>query len=165
MTEALGVLGFAISLVLGAVKLWETFFRKSRFEADIHWASSPDSPVLEVAIANVGWKKDSVRALHFRTRFPRKGDPHQREWLEWQIAGPTWGDVPMVLDVDEVTPRQELPVNELPYARLGEELLEGGAELVLENARGRKTTFPIKKFGDGPPPPEPDVLQSNDGNS
>lgn len=153
MTEVLGVLGFLISVVLGLVQIWQTFFRRSRFEAVVEWANSADGPVLEVNIANVGWKKDSIRAINFRTRYRDAADPHDREWLEWSIAGPTWDDVPVVLDVDEITPRQELPLQVLPYNQLKEDLIAGRAELIIVNARGKRTMCGVSPFGAGPPPP------------
>jgi hypothetical protein len=157
--ETLGILGFAISTLLAAIKIWETFFRKAHFEADIDWAHSDTGPVLEIAIANTGWKKDSIRAIHFRTKFPDATDPHRREWLEWEIEGPTWGNLPLVLDVDEVTPRQRLPLAQVPYSRLVRELVGGRAQLLILNARGRKTFVSIEAPSEGPPPPPSETLR------
>jgi hypothetical protein len=45
--DLLGVLGFALALVLGFVKFWETFFRRSKFAAFMEWGSEGGAPALK----------------------------------------------------------------------------------------------------------------------
>jgi hypothetical protein len=115
---------------------------------------------IEAVIANVGWKKDSVRSLYFRTRFPDAADAHRRAWLDWRMSGPTWSDAPFVLDVNEVSDRFTLPLSQLgpEQGRIVEDLTQGEAQLLVINARGKTKTFPIPDPKKGPPPPDPEHL-------
>lgn len=161
MAEILGILGFLISFALLVIKGWEVFFRKSRFDAYLAWAQSNGDNILEFNIANVGSKKDSIRSVVFRTPFRRVPDPYDRRWNHWEVGGTTWDVFPLVLDVDEVTPRIELPLSVLTgfLAGLERELRQGTAELLVTNARSKETAFPIPRPGTGPPTPTPEDLR------
>jgi hypothetical protein len=151
----LGVLGFLVALALAVIKAWETFFQEARFDAFFDWADSPKGPSLEVSIANIGWKKDSVRAANIRRPFVETDPEEDRKWLEMQIEGPRWKDLPAVLDVNDMTPRMEIPIYWLNGVAPGfaDAVMSGTARLVVYNARGDEASFPIPPRGSGPKPP------------
>lgn len=160
--EVLGVVGFVLSVALGAAELWEKFFRRSKFEPFFEWGyTNRRIHVLEFSIANVGWKKDSIRTFTFRYPHPRQGGPENLKWLEWEVGSHTWPEIPMVLDVNEVTPRFELDLAQLEKGvgpGLPEHLLAGDAELIVTNARGKERVFPIPTPSGKPSPPSPEDI-------
>lgn len=159
-----GVAGFGLALALGGLKFWETFFRKSKFELYCEWSHLEDGVYeIEMTVANVGWRKDSLVFFHFRTP-AREGDPPEREWVEWEMQGSDWPSLPaVVLDVDAVAGRFSLPMaalEEMQMARLAREMVDGQAEAVLVNARMERTCAAIPGFPhEGPRPPTPGELR------
>jgi hypothetical protein len=135
------------------------FFRKAKFELYSEWGQLQDgSDVLELTIANVGWQKDSLVFLRFRTP-RRQDDPPDLVWLQWEVQGSTWPSLPaIVLDVNEVAGHFSIPMTALEamgYGRLARELIDGHAEAVLSNARLEETYVPIPPADQGPTPPTP----------
>jgi hypothetical protein len=157
----LGVLGFLVALSLAVIKTWETFFQKARFEAFFDWANSPDGYSLEVSIANVGWKKDSVRTANIRHPFPKENASDDRVLMDFEIDGPLWSDLPVVLDVNEITRRMEVPLYWVADVSpvTANAVTSGTAYLVITNARGKETPVAIPPVGRGPAPPSPQDLR------
>lgn len=157
-SDWIGVAGFALALLLGIVKLWEVF-RRSKFELYCEWSHLEDgSDGLEMTVANVGWKKDSLVFLRFRTP-AREGDPPDRKWLQWEVQASHWPALPaVVLDVNEVAGHFSIPMEvleEMGFGRLARELVSGHAEAVMVNARMKETYAPILGPNKGPGPPAP----------
>jgi hypothetical protein len=144
-----GLAGFVVALILAGIRVWEAF-RKSQFELYCEWAQAGNDYALELVVANVGWRKDSLVSMRFRTP-ARAGDPPTTAWYQWDVRSSEWPPLPaIVLDANEVTPAFVLPLAVLDRAgmgRLKRELLDGNAEAVLANAKNKVTTLPI------PPPP------------
>jgi hypothetical protein len=53
--------------------------------------------------------------------------------------------LPVVLDVDEATSVIEYPISELPRG-LDARILNGDAQLLVTNAGGRESVFPVQPF-------------------
>ncbi len=123
----------------------------------MEWGKHTEQPVLELFVANIGWKKDTVRSIYFRAPHD---DPNLKAY-EWEMTSSQWPDLPAVLDVDTVTSRIEVPLVDLDQVglhRLAQELREGTAEVVVVNARRRESLFKVPPYGTGPPAPNPDPL-------
>jgi hypothetical protein len=93
----LGVLGFALALVLALLKAWETFWQKPNLTLDVRWHHRPtDGTVpyeLYVDLANLGRRRDTAREIGFAKQ---KGDEDVR------VPNSIDRQLPKVMDVDTV---------------------------------------------------------------
>jgi len=161
LTDWIGVAGFALAVLLGLLRLWE-LFRRSKFELYSEWGKLGDgTDGLEMTVANVGWKKDSLVFLRFRTP-AREGGPPDLRWLEWEVRASNWPNLPaVVLDVNEVAGHFSIAIDALEetgFGRLARELVDGQAQAVLVNARMKETFAPIPSPNQGPRPSTQEVL-------
>ena len=63
-TLIVAILGFAISLGLAAIKVWETFLAKPRLDVSFVWFDALSYLLeLHITVGNLGYRPDSVRSI------------------------------------------------------------------------------------------------------
>lgn len=136
--DTLTVIGFSVSLFLFGIELWRTFWRKAKLDVDMSWRyRSGELEGLEFTIFNIGHRKTAIAKVGIRcsddaspTNF-RGGSTDVRDRL------------PLVLDVDEITPRLFFPLRDY--------MTDGRAQGVLVTDHHGKQWFCELK-----PKPEPE---------
>lgn len=66
MEDLLGVAGFVIATGLAALHVWEIFFRRPKFHADVSWHTEEGDefqPTLAFCITNVGHTTGTIREM------------------------------------------------------------------------------------------------------
>lgn len=67
-TFGLALLGFLVSAILAVVKIWETFFQRSRLQVEQDWIEDRNGEkALWLTVANTGYKREGIREIRFRT--------------------------------------------------------------------------------------------------
>ena len=97
VTTWIAVSGLCISAGLAFLRIWETFFLRSRLDCEIDWIEPADDQIhLRIAIANLGRKPDCVRSLaltldeteyqreDIREQLPVSLDPREIAAFRWK---------------------------------------------------------------------------------
>lgn len=59
----LAIVGLVISGTLALIKIWETFLSQAKLDVEFDWIEQPKEFELRVTVANLGHRKDGIRAL------------------------------------------------------------------------------------------------------
>jgi hypothetical protein len=136
----LSIIALTISATLGGIKIWETWFRRSKFGVKFDWIQHRGAPILTWVIYNSGWKRDGVREI----RFGSLETPDTEGWIPQRAV---LERLPVMLDVDEISPR--FYINTVPSSTdVFDVALRGGRirKMVLTNARRKRSVYEV------PPP-------------
>jgi hypothetical protein len=68
--DVLGILGFAISVGLAFITIWDKLLRRARFRLSAEWMDAGQG-VIEIDVSNTGTGKGSIRTFQFQAPAPR----------------------------------------------------------------------------------------------
>jgi hypothetical protein len=127
----LAIIGLGISGTLALIKIWEAFLSQAKLDVEFDWIEQPKEFELRVTVANLGHRKDGIRALSIVAA----GNPFQRNEIRALLPSPlnprelasfTW-----TVDRDDVDEEPRLSMK------------NGDAELSVIDIRKRELRFKI----------------------
>ncbi len=138
-TFVMAAIALGISGILAAVKIWETFLSRSRFYVNCDWyeAKGTAPPLLHFTVANVGWRKDSIREIRLATA-------DSLDDMGYLVRSDIMDKLPAALDVGEISEPFELHPPSVGGNEFQTALREGRVtKLIVVNSREQISTFPI----------------------
>ncbi len=136
-TSVLAVISFFLSAGLVLLRLWETFLRKPAFVPEFRWSEDPQGVVdgASLVIMNIGSAKGAILRVGFG-----RGSDDLSYWTEDLFQA-----FPLVVDVNEVTRRFEIPLTAPDPLALG--LRDGTlTKLMIEDIRNQTTSHELPAF-------------------
>jgi hypothetical protein len=138
---------FSLFISFGALglRLWELLIRRPRFKAEYRWSFDSQERLVgaTLVVMNVGHAKGAIMRVGF-------GGPNTEDHRLWSQS--LYDEFPLVLDVNEVSPR--FPIDLSTYDRIALGLRDGDLTMIaIQEINGQETLEPI--------PAKPDLTKDD----
>jgi len=138
---------FSLAIAFGALglRLWELLFRRPRFKAEFRWSFDSQKRLVgaTLIVMNVGHAKGAIMRVGF-------GGPEVEDHRLWSMD--LYDKFPLVLDVNEVSPRFDIDLS--TYDRIALGLRDGDlTTIAIQDINGKETLEPI--------PAKPDLTDAD----
>ncbi|MBA3430327.1 MAG: hypothetical protein H0U16_02445 [Actinobacteria bacterium] len=141
-TLVVAVLALITSTTLAAIRIWETFLRRSKWDVHVDWIEHAGPPILTFTIANIGSRKYGVREI----RFGASDTPAKEGWTPVKAVR---ARLPLLLEEGEISEAFYIATNLASTDEFDVKLREGRISwCAIVDSRRRETLYQVRPPGE-----------------